>query len=243
MIAKQILCGVELHCDSWVGYLTIIMAFVIFVGSVYLLLAAIFGRRMGYLVLAVAFFGYMVIQSLIWVVGVGPEDTAHLGPRGREPAWTAIAQGVKVASPRYPVVERYPSSPWREPGKGEDQSVQSASTAIQEFMAEEANAQLIEGGLEDQADLTADEFTVTDVRFATEGKTSLAAGRAFFEGGGPQVIVFAYHDPGSVPIYSWGFLIASVIGFVIHIPFLDRAERKRKAVLTGGTPPKFYGPA
>jgi hypothetical protein len=39
------------------------------------------------------------------------------------------------------------------------------------------------------------------------------------------------------------FLIFSTIGFAIHLPFLDRAERKRKNILTGGTAPVWRGPA
>ena len=35
----------------------------------------------------------------------------------------------------------------------------------------------------------------------------------------------------------------SLVLFLIHLPFLDRAERKRKAILTGGTAPPWYGPA
>jgi hypothetical protein len=55
--------------------------------------------------------------------------------------------------------------------------------------------------------------------------------------------VFAYHDRGNVPVYSWAFFGASVLGFIVHVPFLDRAERRRKAILTGGTAPPWYGPA
>jgi hypothetical protein len=39
------------------------------------------------------------------------------------------------------------------------------------------------------------------------------------------------------------FLIGSALGLAIHIPLLDRAERTRKQILTGGTPPPWYGPA
>ena len=66
---------------------------------------------------------------------------------------------------------------------------------------------------------------------------------AFFSAGGPQITVFAYHDPGNVPVYSWSFLIASLLGFAVHLPLLDRAEKKRKAILTGGTAAPWYGPA
>ena len=52
-----------------------------------------------------------------------------------------------------------------------------------------------------------------------------------------------YHDEGSVPKYSYMFLVGSVILFAIHLPLLDRAERKRKDFLTGGAAPPWYGPA
>ena len=44
------------------------------------------------------------------------------------------------------------------------------------------------------------------------------------------------------PRYSYMFLVGSVILFVIHLPLLDTAERKRKEFLTGSAPP-WYGPA
>ena len=41
----------------------VLMAFILFVGSVYLLLTAVLGRWMGYLVLMVAFSGWMMVLS------------------------------------------------------------------------------------------------------------------------------------------------------------------------------------
>ena len=58
-----------INCPSAVGWLTVDMAFIIFVGSVYLVLAAVFGVRMGYLVLATAFFGWMILFSALWAFG------------------------------------------------------------------------------------------------------------------------------------------------------------------------------
>mgnify|MGYP006173257909 CR=1 FL=1 len=52
-----------------------------------------------------------------------------------------------------------------------------------------------------------------------------------------------YHDSGSVPRYSLMFMAGSLLLFLIHLPLLDRAERKRKAFLTGGSAPAWYGPA
>ena len=69
------------------------------------------------------------------------------------------------------------------------------------------------------------------------------AAHAFYTLGGTEVTVYAYRDPGNVPVYSYSFLGASVVGFLLHLPFLDRAERRRRAILTGGTAPPWYGPA
>ena len=79
----------EISCETMLkGGLTVIIAFVLFVGSVMLVLAAVFGRRMGYLVLAVGFFGWMIILSSLWTFGFysqGPETPVNLGPRGAGP--------------------------------------------------------------------------------------------------------------------------------------------------------------
>jgi hypothetical protein len=246
------------------GALVVIMAVVLFIGSVYLLLAAVFGVRMGYLVLAVAFFGWMIMLSALWTFGA-PGTLPFIGPRptgegsGAEPHWQPLGFGVQVASPRYPVVEEYPGGPWEAPSGDALASVEPARVSIQEFLAEAANEELgieverhipeIAGGgppqefPEGQEPVLASDFTVKDIRFTTDGDTSLVAARAFFNEGGPEVIVFGYHDSGNVKVYSWAFLIASVIGFAVHLPFLDRAERKRKDVLTGGKAPEFLGPA
>jgi hypothetical protein len=214
---------------------------------VYLLLAAVFGPRMGYFVMAVALLGWMVILSALWAFGFwsqGLDTPTNLGPRGTEPHWEAFGVGVQVASSSYRLVEKYPDRPWVAPKNADDErtaSVGTVTTAVQDFLAAQANEQLAESGSKEQ--VQPEDFTVTDVEFTSVDRTSLAGAHAFFSGGGPTLTVFAYHNSGTVPLYSYAFLGASLVLFVIHVPFLDRAERKRKAVLTGGTAPKFLGPA
>jgi hypothetical protein len=244
------------------GTLAVIIGIVLFVGSVYLLLAAVFGVRMGYLVLAVALFGWMILLSALWTFGA-PGTLKNLGPRptgegaGAAPHWEPFGSGVEAASPRYPVVEQYPFGSWEEPTGEAVAEVEPARGALQEFLAEKANAQLgievprhipeIAGGGPppefEQEPVTPEEFVVTNIRFATVDDTRLVGGQAYFNQGGPEVLVFAYFDNGNVPVYSWVALGISIVGFLVHLPFLDRAERKRKDVLTGGTAPPFTGPA
>jgi hypothetical protein len=39
------------------------------------------------------------------------------------------------------------------------------------------------------------------------------------------------------------FLGGSILLFLIHLPLLDRAEKSRKEILTGGQAAPWYGPA
>jgi len=241
--------GFEIGCETLIkGGLTVIMAFVLFVGSILLVLAAVFGRRMGYLVLAVSFFGWMIILSSLWTFGFfsqGLETPVNLGPRGTEPAWVVEAAGTDP-EPVYEPFATYPTGKgWREPGTNDEDtaSVQSVTSATQGFLAEQANEELGKSEHEPGA-LTTTDFTVQNIEFfPTEDGVSLAAAHAFFTDGGPILTVYLRHDSGSVDRYSWMFLIGSTLLFGAHLPFLDRAERKRKEILTGGTAPPWYGPA
>ncbi|MFM9011058.1 MAG: hypothetical protein ACKON8_09365, partial [Planctomycetota bacterium] len=87
------------------------------------------------------------------------------------------------------------------------------------------------------------DFAVRDIRFATVDGRSLAAARGFAVDGGPVVTLYLEHDPGSEAFARWVVLPGSLLGFAVHLPFLDRAERKRKDILTGGSAPEWHGPA
>ena len=253
------LLPIALAPSFWKGIGVIIASLVLFVGSVYILLGAVFGLRMAYLVLAVSFFGWMIILALLWTVGQPPilgvtGLLPNLGPRGTEAHWQVFAAGPGAIDSRYAQTRSYPDGPWHPPDKVSQTSVATATTAIQVYLVARAEEQLSKQG-QDVCGPTPEpgsnclsfedsDFVVQDMEFATaDDGTHLAAAHSFFVEGGPEVTVFAYHDTGNVPVYSISFLIAGIVGFAIHLPFLDRAERRRKEILTGGTAPPWYGPA
>jgi len=222
----------------------VLAGFVLFIGSVYVLLAAVFGRWMAYVVLMIAFTGWMILQSSLWVFGFwagGPDTKTNLGPRGAEPAWQVIDAGAVAQDVHFAEFNDQGTS-WT-PGDPASADYQAAQGAATVFLAQQANANLGR----DPFDVTAiqsTQFTVDSTKFATAADgTPLATVEAHFTAGGPETVLSMYHNSGSVPRYSWMFLLGSILLFVIHLPLLDRAERSRKAFLTGGAAPPWYGPA
>jgi hypothetical protein len=245
VIAQETCIGFHVPCDTMItGLLTTLMGLVLFIGTVMLIASAVFGRLMGYLVTTVSLAGWMIVLSSLWVFGFfsqGLDTQANLGPRGTEPGWVVEAAGQNLSS--YPR-EEFATAPngegWEEPPAAERQSITSA---IQSYMVEEANAEAGLGEF-DAGAFTTTNFVVENIVYQVDPDgTELAAGTAYYSGGGPLTPVYLRFDQGSVPRYSWMFLIGSTIVFAVHLPLLDRAEKRRKETLTGGTAPPWYGPA
>jgi len=243
--------GFAVDCGNlWKGAGVVLMGFILFVGSIYLLLTAIFGRYMAYLVTVVAFSGWIIIQSSLWLFGYfsqGPVTPTNLGPKGAVPAWVVLQASPGGVSNRYAAYSSYPASPWAEPdpnNKEQAASIQTVDSAASTFLALELNTEL-NRSIDDPLAYTTTSFTVDDVRFADaeDNKTQLAVAQAHFNGGGPLWTVSLYYDSGSVPRYSLMFLGGSILIFGLHLPLLDRAEKRRKEFLTGGGAPAWYGPA
>ena len=133
-------CGVMFK-----GIGVVLAGFILFVGSVYMLLAAVFGRWMGYLVLAVAFFGWMTIQSGIWLFGFwsqGPETKTNLGPRGPDSAWIVDSAGLSPGAV-HAELSSYPSGEFPEPNTADPlqaADIQAAQGAVTTYLANQANA-------------------------------------------------------------------------------------------------------
>jgi hypothetical protein len=236
------------------GIAVVACAFILFVGSVYVLLTAVLGLRMGYLVLAVSLFGWMLLLSVLWTFGA-PGTPNNLGPRGTEKHWQVFqAATTDRVKTKYPETLSYPDGRWQSINGATAPSKDTVTSVMQAYLAQQAAAQLDKAGTQVCTATSAPtakcmtfdptNFVVQDMKFVTSSNgTHLVAAHAFYTLGGPVITVYAYRDQGNVPVYSYSFLGASLLGFLLHLPFLDKAERRRREILTGGTAPPWYGPA
>jgi len=237
-------CGVMFK-----GAGVVIAAFLLFIGSVYVLLSAIFGRWMGYALLMTCFSGWLIIMSSLWTFGFwaqGTDTKTNLGPRGPAPTWLVLSAGLTAGSDRFGEFTSFPQKPWATPDvKDEVQLSDSdaAESTAKAYLATEANQRFKLDPYGINA-ITTTQFTVDSVDFATsENGTKLSVIRAHFTGGGPETTVSMYFDTGNEGAFSRLFLVLSILVFAVHLPLLDRAEKKRRAFLTGGAQPVWFGPA
>ena len=222
--------------------------FILFIGSVYVLLAAVFGRWMGYLVLTIAFSGWMIIQSSIWMFGFwsqGPDTKTNLGPRGSEPAWQVIDAGLSPLGP-YPEFSQYPNPPtWNPTGPGRAGGRHPVGPGRGDHLPRQPGERDV-GPEPDALDaIQTTQFAVDSLRFAKAADgTPIAVAQAHFIGGGPATVLPMQLQQRQRP------------AVLADVPRrLDPAVRasicrcsiepsdSRKAFLTGGSAPPWYGPA
>lgn len=233
----------------------VLTSIVIFIGTIYYLLVTIFGWRRAYYVTMVSLMGFLILLSLVWLVGI-PGTGPGFGPRGREPAWVLFHPDSEFASDFKTEIATFPSG-WDEPGKkyfgNPDEAKTGAIDSAGEIdsikaLVEPALAGLAQQrklGSEDPADynfrrrvsaaeeakLEAAEraVPVAEIRFKDAGKGQLLFGVTIpATSEHPELTVFALRDKGTVFLPSLYFLATSVVLFALHLWLLARDEIKQR---------------
>ena len=104
------------------GLLVVVLALVLLPGSMYLLLATNLGARVGFLVAAAGFFGWMTLMAVIWTV-------YGIGFTGNPPAWKVqqVIQG-DVATSSQPALGGFPAG-WHKIAVGDPNETAAAAAA------------------------------------------------------------------------------------------------------------------
>jgi hypothetical protein len=231
------------------GILIVVTAFVLLPGSVFMLLAANFGARKGYLIAATAFFGFLVMLSAIWLFGL-PGTTPLTGPKGAQPTFKFFTLEDPVAS-TYDSVRNFqggagngwqeaPAGAAAEGGGGGGGAAEETLKADLDVARQTAVSTLIEETNKDIKDSSKElDTTNLDAKaFYTIQDGAEVAAIVILpkdppEGSGLQrpdfapKTTFAYRDPGSPYLPSILFLVGSLVLFVVHMLALGLVERRR----------------
>ncbi|MFP5225767.1 MAG: hypothetical protein ACLGH3_09505 [Actinomycetota bacterium] len=228
---------------AWVGLFLLVVSLI---GSIWVLLWSNLGARLAYLVVMVSLSAFMMILSLLWMIG-GPGTTTMTGPRGREVSWVPFLPNSEFANDFRAEIESFPSGGGWEPigtvfpgnvdTNGEFEVVRNdVATAladlavVQGLEATEPSDWLFYD--QQKGPLTPDErdkAAAATVKFNQAASTKLIAGIQIPATDKHRgMTVFVYRDKGLVFLPSLLFLIVSVLGFVLHTWLLARYEEEER---------------
>ena len=236
----------------------VLTAAAIFMGTIYFLLTTLFGWRRAFHISMVSLMGFMIIMSLVWLVGA-PGTVPGTGPRGREPTWIPFVADSEFGADFREETKEFPDG-WDAPGKKYFGNKDKANTGAIDAVGE---VDTIKGLLlpalagyaqekgfpsEDpddydfrlppktpaaEAKLTAEEraIPVAEARFKDVGGGELLAGFRIpgVEGKHPEITVFAFRDKGAIFLPPLYFLVVSIFLFSLHLWLLARDEIKQRA--------------
>ncbi len=233
----------------------VLTAALIFMGTIYYILATLFGWRRAYYVTMVSLMGFIILLSLVWLVGV-PGSNPGFGPRGREPEWVPFLANSEFAQDFKTDIGTFPNG-WDAPGKkyfgnpdkGQTGAIEAAGEietlkgivrpALAGYFQKSGGSAKDEdydfrlaGTAEQEAELTPEEKAVpiATIRFRDAGGGNLLAGISIPQTDKhPAITVYAYRDKGAVFLPSLYFLVTSLVLFGLHLWLLARDEIKQKA--------------
>ncbi len=237
----------------------VLTSVLIFIGTLYYLLATLFGFRRAFHITMVSLMGFMIILSLVWLVGA-PGTTPGTGPRGREPAWIPFLADSEFGADFKADTGDFPDG-WDAPGQkyfgnndgDKTGSIDAAGEVdtikgiVQPALA--GDGQLKGTGFsedpddyefrlpsktpEEEAALSPEEKAVpiAVVRFRDAGGGRLLFGARIpaVAAKHPEITVFAMRDKGTVFLPALYSLVASLFLFVLHLWLLAKDEVKQRA--------------
>ena len=206
-----------------------ISAFVVFCGSVWLLLTVVLGARLAYFVTASITLAFILMMGVVW-------SFVQLGPVGDLPSFSAEAVG-EGGDVDFGAAGSFPDEPWRVPD--EDDDTESTQKSEAESAATDAVAEAISAGdvtsIEnpDQATALSDATRLLEqdgvtyagviVQQTTTGGDQEPELDPAAEG---NVLVVLQYDPGNPLGLARSITIGVFVLLVAHLVGLSRSERK-----------------
>ena len=226
------------------GVAAVVCGFIVFVGSVWLLLGVLMGARLAYFVTASVTLGFIFIMTLVWSYGT------PLGPVGQMPEWNGVDLQENASELKFGPAAEYPEGPWEVPSEDDP----SALTKAAEL--ESAAVNYLERQIEEKKGgdflAAADAQVLADsARLLTQGEDeygalTLEASTAALdkaEEADPDqavtpedatLVVVMEYDPGNPLGKARTIAGGTLLVFALHLFGLSRAERKAKKDTANG---------
>ena len=208
-----------------------ISAFVVFCGSVWLLLTVLLGARLAYFITASITLAFILMMGLVW-------SFTELGPVGDLPSFSSEAVG-EGGDVDFGAAGSYPNEPWRVPDEDDDtESTQKAEaeSGATEAVGEAITAEEVESiSSPDQAMADSDSTRLLEQDGVTYA--AVIVRQQVAEGGGQEepsldpaaegnVLVILRYDPGNPLGLARSITMGVFVVLVLHLFGLSRSERR-----------------
>ena len=227
--------------DDWRAQIALPAGILFLIGGVFMLVRSNLGTRRAYLVMANAFFGFMLLTSLFWTFGApgtppltGPQNLPGQPLDYYQPKWVPFAADSLAAEmPEFSAVQDYPGAWSEQPHPEVDEDLlQDAIDDIVEFFASE------EGG-ERVGETWVPHLDETPILYAedADGRPMVAIefvqADAIGEIEDPDntFLTFAFFDAGFPALPSIVFIVLSGAGLALHLALLGWDERQERREL------------
>ena len=220
------------------GVAATISGLIVFVGSVWLLLAVIMGGRLAYFVTASVTLGFIFIMTLVWSYGT------PLGPVGELPEWNGVDLKESASELEFGPGTSYPDGEWHAPDPDDPAQMTKAAeleSAAIDYLAEQIREKKGGGFLaESDASVVAESARLLEQGEEQYGAVQLEASTSAIEKANeadpdqavtPEdatlVLVMSY-DPGNPLGKARMIAGGTFLVFALHLFGLSRAEKKTK---------------
>jgi hypothetical protein len=200
---------------------------IVFIGSIFLLLALVMGGRLAYFVTASVTLAVLVILGVVWSIN-------PLGPVGQLPEWEPQAAADTPAQINFGPMSSYPNGPWQTPNENDAAQVALAS-AMQGVATAALQSGITSGKVKNFPTTSTAVVDATKTRLLTEGGKQYGAVTYGSTSGKPtSAVALFFYNPGDPLGPPRKITLGLFIVFALHLFGMNRIERKSKKAGNGG---------
>jgi hypothetical protein len=209
------------------GVAVTVAGIIVFIGTIFLLLALVLGGRLAYFVTASVTLAVLVILGVVWSIN-------PLGPVGQLPEWEPQAAADTPAQINFGPMSSYPNGPWQTPNKNDAAQVALAS-AMQGVATAALQSGIESGKVKNFVTTSTAVVDATKTRLLTQGSKQYGAVTyGSTSGKSTSAVALFFYNPGDPLGPPRKITLGLFIVFALHLFGMNRIERKAKNAGNGG---------